>query len=531
MGICDHVGMDEQEIDLPDDVDALKAMVREGLRREARMQHLINQLQHFRFGARSEKLTPDQYALALEDLEVARAEVDALADLSDEAAARAGQTPKRRPANAERGSLPGHLPKIEVEILPPETRCPCCGGELHRIDADEARRLDVIPVPYHIVVTVRPKLACRACSDGVFQAPAPKHVVPGGLPTEDLIADILVRKHADHTPFYRQAQMMARYGIQIDRANFCNWAGRAAAVLGRIVGGMKTDLLASGRIFVDETHIKVLDPGKGQTKTSYFWAIARDDREHGGTDPPAVVYTAMPGRGKVWADKLLHDYHGIVQCDAYPGYQHIEAPNRKGGPGTLAFCWSHARRYFVEAARGGNAPIADEALKCIARLFEIERRIRGSNPEERLAVRQAEAKPLLEEFRAWLETKRRKMYRGSPTAEAIGYMVNQWDGLTRFLDDGRIDLSTNAVERSMRPIALQRKNALFAGHDLGAENWAVIASLIETCKLNGRNPQAYLADALRKIIHRSDADPIDDLMPYNWVGTAAAAVQPIPVAA
>ncbi len=508
--------MDESPIDLPDDIDELKAMVRAGLAREARMQHIIDQLRHFRFGARSEKLTPDQLALALDDMDVARAEVEALVDLGDAAVGRTGRSRKPSPGIG-RGSLPAHLPRVEVEILPPETQCPCCGGELHRIGADEAQRLDVIPVPYRVVVTVRPKLACRSCSEGVFQAPAPKHVVPGGLPTEDLIADVLVRKYADHMPFYRQAQMMERHGIQIDRANFCNWSGRSAAWLGRIVSAMKADILASGRIFVDETTARVLSPGNGKTKTGYLWAIAKDDREHGGVDPPAVVYTYMPGRGKVWADKLLHDYHGIVQCDGYTAYRHIEARDRPGGPGTLAFCWAHARRGFVDAARGGNAPIADEALQRLARLFEIERRIRGFSPEQRLAVRHAEAKPLLDDFKAWLEEKRRKSYSGSLTAEAINYVFNQWNGLVRFLEDGRIDLSTNAVERSMRPIALQRKNALFAGHDLGAENWAALASLIETCKLNGRNPQAYLADVLRLIVERSDADSINDLLPYNWV--------------
>ena len=515
--MCQNWRVDEDLADLPDDVTLLKAMVVAGRAREARLEYLIAQLRHARFGARSEKLAPDQLALALEDIAVAEAEADVLCEQADAAANRLGTPKKPRTPTAERGSLPAHLPHIEVVIPPAETQCPCCGGELHRIGEDSARRLDVIPVPYRVIVTVRPKLACRRCSEGVFQAPASKHIVPGGLPTEAFIADVLVRKYADHTPFYRQAQMLRRYGIQIERANFCNWAGRSAAHLGRIVARMKAELLSSPRLFADETTAKVLAPGTGKTKTGYLWALARDDRGHGGTDPPAVVYSYMPGRGKVWAAKLLAGYRGVVQCDAYSSYRHIENPDREGGPGTLAFCWAHARRGFTDAARGGNAPVADEALRRIAKLYEIEARIRGLAPDERLAARRADSAPIVDALKSWLVEMRAKSFRAAGTAEAIGYVLNQWKGLVRFLNDGRIELDSNTVERSMRPVALQRKNALFAGHDLGAENWATIASLVETCKLGGINPQAYLADVLARIVARTDSDPIDDLLPYNWV--------------
>src|SRR3546814_246201 len=258
-------------------------------------------------------------------------------------------------------------------------------------------------------------------------------------------------------------------------------------------------------------------------KTGYLWAIARDDGAHGGTDPPAVVYTYMPGRGKVWAEKLLGDFTGIVQCDGYGAYKHIEAPDRKGGPGTLAFCWAHVRRGFFDDAKGGNAPVAEEALRRIASLYRIEARIRGSSPEHRLAVRQAESASIIADMLPWFEEMLPKLPRGSNTAEAIRYTLNHWKGLIRFLDDGRIELDNNTVERSIRPITLQRKNALFTGHDLGAENWATFASLIETCKLSGINPQAYLTDVLARIVLRGDVDPIDDLLPYNWVHSRAAA--------
>lgn len=210
-------------------------------------------------------------------------------------------------------------------------------------------------------------MACRAGSDGVFQAPAPRHIVPSGLPTEALIADALVRKYADHTPFYRQAQALRRQGIEIDRGTMCDWAGKAAAWLGRLTSRMKADLLTGARLFVDETTAKVLAPGTGKVKTGYLWTIARDDGAHGGTDPPAVVYTYMPGRGRVWAEKLLGDFTGIVQCDGYGAYKHLEAPDRKAGPGTFAFCWAHVRRGFFDNAKGGNAPVAEEALRRKAR--------------------------------------------------------------------------------------------------------------------------------------------------------------------
>jgi transposase len=524
--MCQKWRMDAGSDELPDDVATLKAMVIAGREREARMQHLIDQLRRAQFGQRSEKLSPDQLALALDDLDVAGAELVALGEQLDDAAARMGQKRTRKAPDGERGSLPAHLPRIEIVIPPAETECPCCGGALHVIDEDRASRLDTIPVPYRVVVTVRPKMACRTCSDGVFQAPAAKHIVPGGLPTEDLIADVVVRKYADHTPFYRQAQALRRYGIEIDRGTMCNWAGRSAAQLRRISDRMKSDLLSGPKVFADETTAKVLAPGTGKTKQGYLWAIASDNRPHGGTDPPAVVYTYMPGRGKVWADKLLGGFHGIVQCDGYISYKHLEAPDRKGGPATLAFCWAHIRRAFFDEAKKGNAPIADEALLRIAKLYAIEARVRGSGPERRRAVRQAEAMPLIESMKAWLEAMQPRLPKGSGTREAIGYALNHWRGLIRFLDDGRIELDNNTVERAIRPITLQRKNALFAGHDLGAENWACFASLIETCKLNGINPQAYLADVLAIIVLRNDEDPIDDLLPYNWVDSRIAAADP-----
>jgi hypothetical protein len=317
-------------------------------------------------------------------------------------------------------------------------------------------------------------------------------------------------------PLYRQAQMLASQGIEIDRSTLAFWVGYAAAELAPIAERLREILLGSAKIVVDETPAPVLDPGRGRTKTGYFWAIARDDRPWGGTDPPAVVYTYAPGRGAEHGLKLLAGYSGIVQCDGYAAYKRLADPKREGGAVMLAFCWSHWRRRFYEIAKSGPAPIASEALKRIATLYAIEAKIRGRHAEERRLVRQAESKPLVEDLKTWLKVQLALVSGKSGIAVAIRYGLNHWDGLLRFLDDGRIEMDTNAVERSMRPIALGRKNALFAGHDEGAANWACIASLIETCKLNGVDPQAYLADVLTKLVNLWPASHLDELLPSAW---------------
>ena len=514
-------GMSEGVEDLPDDVETLKAMVIAERARAARFEHLLDVIKRMHFGKRSEKMNADQLALALEDSDIALAETELLSERSEEAAGVPAERRRRR-ADTPRPSLPMHLPRHEIEIAPEACCCAGCGGTLHRIGEDRAERLDIIPAQYRVLVTVRPKMACRACGDGVAQAPAPKHVVAGGLPSEALVADVLVRKYADHLPLYRQSQILARQGIVIERATLANWVGRAAGYLRPLVELQKVKLLGCDRLFVDETTAKVLAPGNGKTKTGYMWAIVGDDRPYGGVDPPAIVYSYMPGRGGIWAAKLLGDYRGILQVDGYEAYGQFGKADRPGGPATLAYCWAHVRRGFFDAAKGKGASIAEEALRRIGALYEIEREIRGRSADERRIERQARAHPLLDELKGWLEEKRRRMFSGSPTLEPINYALKRWAGLTHYLDDGRIDIDNNAVERSMRTMALQRKNALFAGHELGAENWATIASLVETCKLVGHNPHAYLADVLARIVTRRDGDPLDDLLPAHWVDTKAA---------
>ena len=307
-----------------------------------------------------------------------------------------------------------------------------------------------------------------------------------------------------------------RHRVEMERSTLAHWVGFAAFELRPVYDRLVAILKASPKLFADETRCPVLDPGRGKTKTGYLWAIARDDRPWGGTDPPAVAYTYAPGRGAVHALKLLETYRGIVQCDGYAAYKNIADDARAGDAVTLAFCWAHLRRKFFDIAKGGSAPIASEALERIAVLYAIEKTIRGKSADERRAVRMERTKPLVLSLKTWLEEKLAHVSGKSVIAEAIRYGLNHWDGLVRFLEDGRIELDTNIVERGMRPIALNRKNALFAGHDGGAENWACLASLVETCKLHGVDPQAYFADVLTKLVNLWPESRLDELMPWAW---------------
>jgi transposase len=267
---------------------------------------------------------------------------------------------------------------------------------------------------------------------------------------------------------------------------------------------------------MDETRAPVLDPGRGRTKTGYLWAIARDDRPWAGTDPPAVAYLYAPGRGAEHAIRPLAGFSGVLQVDGYAAYKALADPARDGGPLTLAYCWSHVRRRFYEIAQGGNAPIAEQALERIAALYRIETTICGHAPEQRRTLRHDQSRPIVDDLRAWLDTTLAKVPGRSRIAEAIRYALKLWSGLAVFLDDGRIEIDSNTVERSIRPIALSRKNALFAGSDQGGIHWGVIASLIETCKLNTVDPQTYLADALTRLVQGHPMRRIDDLMPWAY---------------
>ena len=340
---------------LPEDMPGLRAAALallaerdELLRRVDRMHHIIRQFQRAQFGRHSEKLDPDQLQLALEEGEIARAHEQAAAEKRTPA-------PRPRPEPGRRKSLPAHLPRVEVVIEPETTSCPCCGGTMHVIGEEKSERLDVIPAQHRILVTRRPKYGCRACAGAIVQAAAPERLIRSGLPTEALVAYVLVSKYAWHLPLYRQAQILLAQGIQIDRSVLAFWVGYAAAELMPLWQRMREILLGSPRLFVDETRAPVLDPGRGRTKTGYFWSIARDDSAwRGGTGPPAVVYTYAPGRGAEHAMTLLAGYRGIVQCDGYTAYKQVAHRGRAGNAVILAFCWAHWRRRFYEIAKAGR---------------------------------------------------------------------------------------------------------------------------------------------------------------------------------
>jgi transposase len=515
----------EEMPDLPNDTEALRALVlsmiveRNALTAERdallehneRLHHLLLKLKRLQFGRKSERLPEDQRQLALEDVEQAIAQGEAEAEKHDPEL-RKHRAAKRRES---RGALPAHLPRIEITLTPEDTACPCCRAAMTVIGEDTSERLDVIPAQYRVIVTRRPKFACRACEGMVVQEAAPPRLIEGGIPTEALVAQVAVARFADHQPLYRQAQMMARQDVILDRSTLSFWIGYAAAEIAPVVSRLREMMLASTRIFADETVVPVLDPGRGRTKQGYFWAIGRDDRPWRGREPPAVVYSYAPGRGHAYAAALLGGYRGILQCDGYKAYQALVDTKSADPSITLAFCWSHVRRGFYDLAKA-KAPIALEALRRIAALYAVEDSVRGRPPADRLAARRAESKSLVSEMRIWFETQLAKLPARGPTAEAIGYALNHWDGLQRFLDDGRIELDSNSIERAMRPVCLSRKNSLFAGSDEGAENWACMASLVETCKLNSVNPQLYLTDLLTRLVNGWPQNRIEELMPWHW---------------
>jgi transposase len=358
-----------------------------------------------------------------------------------------------------------------------------------KIGEDVSERLDVVPAQLRVLVTRRPRYACRRCSGTVVQAHAPEHVVPGGLPTEALIAQVIVAKFGDHLPFYRQSDIYARQGITLDRATLGNWAGRATFHLQPIAAHMRRHLAAADRIFMDETTAPVLDPGRRRTKKGFFWAIASDDRGHGGTGPPIVLFRYAPGRGGAHAESFLEGFRGrFLQCDGYDGYALLTRIERPEGAWALVHCWSHLRRRFVKLVRTTKSPIAEAALRHIAALYAVEASVRGAPPAVRLAARQAHSAPIVAALKPWLEKQLSMISAGSRLATDIRYALDHWTGLTRVLEDGRLELDTNPVENAIRPVALTRKNALFAGHEAGAENWALLASIVATCKLNRVDP-------------------------------------------
>jgi len=480
--------------------------------RNRRLEHLVHEFQQALYGKSSERLDADARQLAFEDLEVAVAAAEAPVPETDTAAL----APKSRSAKRNLGRLPQKLPREEHILAPESTACPCGCGDMVRIGEDRTERLDIVPARFRVIATIRPRYACPRCQESVHQAPAPAHLIEGGLPTEGAIAHVLVAKYADHTPLYRQCQMFARAGLDLDRSTLAGWVGAAAFHLKPVVDRLAVHLKSAGKLFMDETRAPVLDPGRGKTRSGYLWALARDDRRWGGADPPGVVYFYADGRGGGHAETFLDGFSGILQVDAYAGYNRLSRDDRPGGPLVLANCWAHARRKLHEIHERDGSPVAAEGLKRIAELYRIEAEISGQSPGERLAVRQERSAPLVAAFGVWLKQQRARVSAKSRLGEKLGYIARHWKGLQVFLSDGRVEIDSNAVENTIRPLALNRKNALFAGHSEGGRNWGRIASLIETAKLNGVDPHAYLKATLQALARGHPASRIDDLLPWNF---------------
>jgi transposase len=475
---------------------------------------LIRQLQRGQFGRRSEKLDPDQLQLGLEDLE----QTAAAAEAAQESAATRSGTPRTPRAERRRnlGALPAHLPRVEVLVDIEDKGCPCCGGALHVIGEDTSEMLDIVPAVLRVKVIRRPRYGCRACEGAVVQAPAPERPITGGMATEALLAHVLVAKYADFLPLYRQAAIFARQGIELDRSTLCDWVGQACWWLEPLWRLLRRHVMSSTRIFADDTLLPVLDPGRGRTKTGRLWSYAIDDRPWGGETSPAVVYLYAEDRKGEHPATHLAEFQGILQVDGYSGFKSL-LENRPAGEIRLAFCWAHCRRRFYEIHQATGSPLAEEALRRIGELYAIEAEIRGRPAEARRAVRQERSKPIVEALHAWLTVQLGRVSGKSGLAEAIRYALRHWTGLVLFLEDGRLELDTNTIERAIRPIALGRKNSLFAGSDGGARHWAIVASLVATAKLHGVEPLAWLTDVLERMVSgRTKAHELERLLPWTW---------------
>lgn len=496
---------------LPTDIAALQAMV---VARDQMIEALkltIAKLQHAKFGASSERGRKllDQLELQLAELQETIAEEEAAAERAapsaKPSAEEATQTkPARRP-------LPEHLPRERVVHAAPEA-CPCCGGRLRKLGEDITETLEYVPARWKVIQHVREKFSCRSC-EAIAQAPAPFHPIARGRAGPQLLAQILFSKYRAHLPLNRQSEIYAGEGIDLSVSTLADWVGAAAATLMPLVEAIQDHILAAERIHTDDTPVPVL--AKGKTKTGRLWTYVRDDRPFGGQAPPAALYFYSPDRGGQHPRAHLQSWTGICQADAYAGYNELYDPGRKPAPIIEAGCWSHARRKFYELATLKKAPIAIEAVRRIDELFAIEREINGLTADQRLAVRSERTAPLLSDLETWFREERGKLSSKSPVAKAIHYSLRRWAAMTSFLSDGRICLSNNAAERSIRGIAVGRNNWTFAGSDRGGQRAAAIYTLIETCKLNDVDPRAWLADVLARLPDHS-VGRIEELLPWNW---------------
>src|ERR1700677_4516011 len=496
--------------DLPSDAAALAEMVLafDGENDDLRAE--IATLKGLIFGARSERsaiICVEQLALDLERI------ADAQPPANDDEPEPGAPGAKRRKPRRNIGALAAHLPRCEQVIEPASTLCPCSTGQMHRVGEETSERPDRVLAWLRVLRTIRPKYACRACEGPIVQAPAPARLVEGGMATTALIAHMAAAKYAWQSTLYRQAQILAGHGVVVDRQTLARWMGSAAWMARSLYDLQLKTMHRFERLFCDETPMPVLEPGRGRTKICQFWAHATDDRAWKGPAPPAVAYVFAGGRGKKEIMTQLAGFEGVLQVDGYAAYASLAGDAKI----RLAYCLVHARRNFVKVHKTTNSPFAREVIERIAAVYAIEKRIRGLDADQRRAVRQAETEPLMEALKARLEETKDGISRQSTLMGAIDYALERWAGLTLFLKDGRLEPDTNIVERSIRQISIGKKNSLFCGNEGGGETWAILASLLNTCKLHGVDPETYLTDVLERMVSGATKNNrLDELLVWNW---------------
>jgi transposase len=463
---------------------------------------LVEKLQRMLFGAKSEKVLRqiDQLELQLEELQAASAIEESKA---------VGPAARPAPAKPFRRPLPEHLPREVHTHMPGHEACPDCGGRLRELGEDVAEMLEYVRASFKVLRHIRPKLSCDDC-DRIVQAPAPSRPIDRGLAGPGLLAHVLVSKYGDHCPLYRQSEIYAREGVDLDRSTLAGWVGATSELLAPLVEAVRSHVLSASKLHADDTPVPVLAPGNGKTKTGRLWTYVRDDRPSGDQTAPAVWFAYSPDRKGENPRQHLKLYKGALQADAYAGFQQLY----DSGTIVEVACWAHTRRKFHEIHIAHASPITAEAIERIAALYAIEAEIRGSTPKIRKAIRQARARPLLDSMKTWLEATLAKLSRKSDTAAAIRYALSRWPALTRYADDGQLEIDNNTAERALRVVALGRKNYLFAGSNAGGERAAAIYSLLGSAKLNALDPELYLHHVLDRIADHP-ISKINELLPWN----------------
>ena len=476
-----------------------------------RLKLLIAKLRRMQFGRKSEKLDwqIEQLELKLDELEASRAQQAAASPVSLAASA------VNRARKRARQPLPAHLPRETHTVLPKQQACPDCSGALKLLGEDVSETLEYVPEHFKVIRQVRPKLACARC-DKIVQAEAPSRPIERGIAGPGLLAHVLVSKYADHLPLYRQAEIYARDGVELDRSTMAEWVGGCSRLLEPLVEALRRHVMSAEKLHADDTPVPVLAPGNGKTKTGRLWTYVRDDRPWGDKTPPAVWLAYTPDRKGKHPQAHLREFTGTLQADAYAGYGVVY----QGGRVKESACMAHVRRPFYDLYEAHKSAVAKEALERIAALYAIEEEIRGRSAEERRAVRTERSRPLLESLKQWMEETLGKLSRKSDTTKAIRYALGRWDALMHYCDDGHLEIDNNAAERSLRAVVLGRKNYLFAGSDAGGERAAAIYGLIGTAKLNGLNPEAYLREVLSRIADHP-INRIEELLPWNLAAELA----------